>query len=538
MKKFIPIILSVVILAGCSGNSGGGDISDTVISEASETTTVTETETETEKASETAAAAAAEDSETASETASVMATIITEEEPPTNSGSGVNADGTLNGKFTKKIEQLMEPHMKMAMGSVFPTLWDFDEDGVPEIILIFHSGSQGSMPCKVYSAEALEEIGEFTGFCRDGFTRFVNRSEVDTVIYNYYEHSNWQRVETVDFVKIEYGKLFRENKIIRSWQTGDNMVNAAMVVTADNSDKTSYENRWYLGCNYGNVCTSYGNFDIEVKDRAKAVVESYNNYIKMKAYDYPNYFSFAGIQNEGVFFHEDGKGYFMDESGEKIPLSNEIPYEWIYRLWDDIIVCQPLGNSQPCDVYIMADGRPVLDEKISGHGMMMNYSKLYNGSFELTESAHDNLSFSGKINGAHTFKEYQFYRDESGFHEYGSIVVPLEEFNKVYGEKALQSVKEFAEKEWEIYEVLYRGDCCFILNCYEQVYADNDKTNPADGTYYIRSITLKPMTDGSLTEVYRSDGVYKTALIPEIAVYPEKYYTEGEEWDKCIVNWW
>ena len=512
MKKILPFILALTFLAGCDANKG------TEIRSASSTdSTVTASENK-----ETTTEAATEI------TTSAETTAVTEKKI-TKADLGVNEDGTLNDTFTKRIEQLMEPHRKMAMGSVFPTLWDFDEDGVPEIILIFHSGSQGSMPCTVYSAESLEEIGEFDGFCRDGFTRFVNRSDGDTVIYNYYEHSNWQRVETVNFVKIEDGKLVSKNKIIRNWQTGDNMINAAMVVTADNSDKAPYENRWYLGYNHGNVCTSYGNFDIEVIERAEAVVESYNNYVKMKDYNYPNYFSFVGIQNEGVVLHEKGDGYFIDESGEMIPLNNEIPYEWIYRLWDDIIVCQPLGNSQPCDVYIMVDGRPVLDEKISGHGMTLDYSKLYNGDFELIESAYDNLSFSGDISGAHTFKEYQFYLDESGFHEYGSIVVPLEEFNKVYGEKALKSVKEFSENEWEIYEVLYRRDNSFILNCYEQVYADDDKTNPAVGTYYIRNITLKPMSDGSLAEVYRDDGVYKTALIPEIAVYPEKMYVPETE---------
>ena len=52
--------------------------------------------------------------------------------------------------------------------------------------------------------------------------------------------------------------------------------------------------------------------------------------------------------------------------------------------------------------------------------------------------------------------------------------------------------------------------------------------------YRFYNLTLKP-ADGGFSLVYRDSGVYKTALIPEIAVYPEAYYKEGEEWDKCIV---
>ena len=246
--------------------------------------------------------------------------------------------------------------------------------------------------------------------------------------------------------------------------------------------------------------------------------------------DYINGFTFVGQKNEAAVYQVRGEGFFKDENGEVTPLNNEIPYEWIYKVYDDVIVCQPVGNTQPCDVYIMTDGKPVLDEKISGqgHAMMLDVSKLYDGGFEITESVYDANSF-----GSHTFKTYQLYRDEDGFHEYGSIVVPVEDFNKYYGEAAQVFVDDIAKKrgvngvsvDVEIYEVLYRSDNSFILNCRSPLIAGDDDEIVG---YRHHNITLKPAADGGLEEVYRDRGVYKTALIPEIAVYPEKMYIPEE----------
>lgn len=449
-----------------------------------------------------------------------LAGTAVKEELPTNAELGVNADGTLNDTFTKRIEQLMEPHLKMAMGSVFPTLWDFDEDGVPEIILIFHSGSQGSMPCMVYSAETLEEIGEFNGFCRDGFTRFINRYDGNTVIYSYYEHSNWQRVETIEFVRIVGKKLVSDKKIIRNWQTGET-VNPAMVVYSDNSEELDYDEKDFLDYNFGTVCTSYGIFDIEVIEHAAAAVESYNNYIeiyKIAKEEFPVNCVFIGDRNEKAVYSVRGECFFSDENGETVQLKGDKPYSNIYKLDDDIIVCQQFGNTAPCDVYIMTDGKPVFDEKISGGGMLLSRSSLYNDGFELIESVYDSMGF-----GSHTFKKYQFYRDKDGFHEYGSIPVSIEEFNVLYGEAAQKILDEFqAEEEisgLEIYEVMYRKDCCFILNCTSPIFCDEGDETPCAYRFY--NLTLKPSDEG-FSLVYRDRGIYKTALIPEIAVYPDE----------------
>lgn len=525
MKKILPFILALTILAGCTANES---------TEVTETNRTSSTETSTEKL-ETAAI-----SETMTVTTEAKTEVATETETEVTAGSVpnnkaeklpidaelcINADGTLNENFTERLAKFVMPDEPVFVG-IFPTLWDFNEDGIPEIILIFHSGSQENMPCVVYDPETFEEIGEFEGFCRDGFTRFTNGYDVGTAIYSYYEHSNWRRMETVEFVHMEQGKLVSDKKITRLWQTGDNMINPAMVVYSDNSDELNGLEKEFLGWKFGDVCTSYGNFDIDGSEFAAAAVESYNNYIRVyniTKEEYPVGCAFIGPKNEAAVYEIKGEGFFMDENGTVTPLNNDYPYCNIYKLDEDIIVCDRLGNSQPSDVYIMTDGKPVLTETLSnrGHAKQLRRSSLYNGGFEMIDSVYDSST-----GGSHTFKTYQFYRDKDGFHEYGSIVVPIEDFKKYYGETAQVFVDDIA-KEWnvsvgmEIYEVLYRSDNSFILNCRSPLIAGDD--NDIVG-YKLYNITLKVSEDGALTEVYRDRGVYKTALIPEIAVYPEEMY--------------
>lgn len=466
---------------------------------------------------------------------SISAYADTKEEPLTKADLGINADGTLNEIFTERLAKFAVPDEPVAIG-IFPALWDFDADGVPEIILTYHNGGQGRMPSYVYSAETLEEIGEFDGFCRDGYTRFINSDE-GTVIYNFYEHSAHIRFESVEKVTLKAGKLVSESETRRNWSQTRGELNPRLEYWESGSNAEERNERGFINgtAEYygGDVCTSYG--EKNYTDTAKAAenaVESYNNYVKAQALiknDMDRLLIF-GDKNQYAFLQEEEGCFFIDENGERTLLKEGWAYFDLYRIWDGIIVCQPLGNTQPCDVYVMTDGKPVLDEKLSGHGMDFDYSHLYNGVFEIIESVYDASSAGG-----HTFKKYQLYRDKDGFHEYGSIEVPLEEFNSLYGEaaqKCIDNAAEEIERELEIYDVMYRGDGCFILNCRSPIFCEEGDEEPCG--YRFCNLTLKP-ADGGFSLVYWDSGIYKTALIPEIAVYPEAYYKEGEEWSKCIV---
>lgn len=460
-----------------------------------------------------------------------------EEASPINAELGVNGDGTLNEVFTERLLELATPDVPVWV-SIFPALWDFDGDGIPEMIITYHNGGQGRMPCEVYNSETLEQIGEFRGFCRDGYTRFINDGEC-TVIYNYYEHSVHGRFESVERFSLNDGKLVSRSEIKRNWsQTRGELKPRLEYWQADSSaDERSYEDTTaeYYG---GDVCTGYDEKNYtDIKKAAETAVESYNNYVKAQALaeESTDRVLLAGNKNQYVFLQNKEGFYFIDENGERTVLKEGWAYYDLYKLWDDVIVSNDPGNLAVCDVYIISDGKPVFVPEISGKGMHLDYSHLYNGCYELTHSTYDGQTdVNGKPVGFHTFKKYQLYRDKNGFHEYGSITVPLNEFLALYGEDIKPLSEELAAEDTELYEVLYRGDGCFILNCRKTIFLDDEKSQPAD-MYYAENITVKPLTDGGFSEICRDRGTYKTALIPEIAVYPETYRTEDAEWSKYIV---
>ena len=516
MKKFIPIIISAVIFSGCSGNSGGGEISDTSTSE----TTVATTETTTDETTTTV-------SETTAETTSVATTFAMEEKTPINAELCINADGTLNEVFTEKIIKLAEQN-KPDYGIIYPALWDFDGDGVPEIILTHHNSGQGLMPSYVYSAEGLEQIGEFKGFCRDGFTRFINTDE-GTVIYNYYEHSIQIRSESLETVKIKDGRIVSESETVREWVLSNIPPTLKFSEEYSNTEEPSYSGRT-ANCYQGDVCTSYSyNAYGDAEILSEDAVESYNNYIKAQALKKENTdrVILAGEKNQYTFLQNREGFYFIDENGEKTVIKEGWAYYNFYRLGDNIIVIDNPGNLEVCDIYVISDGKPKLVTELSGKGMLFDYSHFYNGGFELTHSTYDGMGNDDGGGGMHTFKKYQFYPTIDGWREYGSIVVPMDEFMEIYGDDIKPIADKLAEEDTVIHEILYRGDRCFILNCRETIFLDEEKTQPT-GTYYNKNITLKPLYDGGFYELCRDMGVYKTALIPEIAVYPEKMYVPEE----------
>lgn len=559
MKKILAIIFSLAILSGCAAGTGT-EVSETSVTSGTVTaseSTVTTAETTTKITTATT---------TVSET-----TAVTEEKILTAAELGVNGDGSLSEVFTSRLADFAAPYIESGGIRVYPALYDFDYDGVPEIILIHHNSGQGLMPCEVYSAYDFEKLGEFEGFCRDGFTRFSAGRKGGTIIHNYYEHSNWQRSENVLYASITDGKFTADPLYNRYGQTVGGQYNAVMSINevvdkktfgklysvdfldkpdtlmgyvefSDKDIKPDIQSRFaeeYAAESY------YADADYNSESLSAAVTESYNNYIRLKRlsnYDDKDTYCLVpmGDKNQTAFFFDKNGVFFIDETDKITQLSDLEYFYSVKKLWDSLVVFQLFGNTSPCFVYSVSGGEPRLIEEINGDaptrgsGMYFDYSSLYNGGFEMIHSVYDATSF-----GAHTFKKYQFYFSADGIREYGSIVVPWEEFSSAYESTAKKYADELAAEGYEIYEVLYRGDYCFILNCRQQLYAE-DPPEPING-YNNMYIVLKPFIDPAFNgfdEIERDWGFYLTALIPEIAVYPEKYYKEGEDWDKCTVKPW
>ena len=532
-KLLVSVICASALLAGC-GNGDTEEISDTSAAEVTEdieaeetTTTVYETED-----TETETEASAETEENGEELHPEIKVLGRDE-------LGVNADGSLSEAFTRRIEELMTYNINY-WGINYPSLYDFDYDGIPEIYILTHSGNQGYMSCEVYSAEDLSLLGEFEGFCRDGFTHF-SPAKGGTMIHNYFEHSIFSRNEQVLYATLEDGKFETTLLYDRIGNRNDAESYGTMAFTLRDDEEAikyvnslpgEYPNFWQdqtLVSYYdGTAFTSYDT-DADYGEFAAAAVESYNNYIKYSQLaprnendDYYN-LVLVGDKNQMAFWQAEDGLYFFGENGDKTLLSSARYYN-VYKLWDNIVVCQPFGNAACCDVYMVKDGKPELIKEISGVGMYFDYSRLYNEDFEMVHSVYD-----GSTIGYHTFKKYHFYFDDEGIHEYGSIVVPKDEFYAEYGDAIADIEAEITGNGYEIYEILYRSNYCFILNCRNPMSPDEyEDTGDGKEYYYYQYSVIKPMTDRTFSVIEQEGGTYLTALCPDIAVYPEKMYLFGD----------
>ena len=461
----------------------------------------------------------------------------------------VNTDGTLTDTFLNRTEELTKYlNGLVEYGAKEPGLFDFDNDGLPEIYFVDNSGAQGAMPCYVYSALDLSFMGEFDGYCRDGFTRFYYSAYEDAaIIHSYFEHSVQLRNEWFYTVTVKNGKL----EITETASSGSGLNYGEVYPTLTRTDdavkperqKTSY---WRNFCREGISICANDHHEWDYKDYAKNIVGLYNTYITLKASadlgKKPEYefFIFVG---KGAYYSNGGEVWFIypDKKTEKLGISN---CNNAYRLWNGITVFQPSLDNAPCEVYRIADGKPHRMEELSGKGQMLDFSPLYNECYSLAHSVYNPAPLVG-----HTFMDYLFGWDynSKSTREYGSIKLTPDEFKAIYGKSAQKYIDEIethaditendftdglVPEKGEITEVLYRTDTMFIIN-YRIPVMGSDPNIPGDEkrlyAYKYGYIMLKPLIeigenkDGELLkEVDRGYGNYLTALNPENAVYPEK----------------
>ncbi len=437
-------------------------------------------------------------------------------------------NGLLTEDYAEQIDKLMST---TAYGHPFAALQDFNGDDFPEIVVIEHNGGQGLMPCKIYDAETLEYMGEFMGFCRDGFTNFYETAD-SVVVYNYYEHSVHSRYEGYSLIENVDG-IFTER--IVSSETG--IFNAC---GAYNAGIVWENSAGYKGIRYeaeGYSVSTFG-YDIHATEAGKFLVDFYNNCRQIE-----NIFNkkVAELESFSVFYKPllaigdydmDGKPEAFFQLGINKPLSfidSELNVSEVelsdpssdsynassaYKLWNGIIVFQGMGNSEPCLIYTVNNGKPEEITELSGKGMQFNYSRMYNGCYELYDSEYDGPY--------HTWKPYTYYCDKDGWHEYGSIEITTEEFLDLYGNEAQEIFDRIAATEtpvensgsWEIRSILYRSDNTYIINYGWDIRNEH--------------IVVKPgITENDrLIEYPDYGGVYATAFIPELAVYPDSTHPD------------
>lgn len=539
MKKHTALLLSLLILTGCS-------ISPEPLSSEQEAASQTEAYSEPTAEAASSAAPSSETTTAAKLPQTASATAETEAAPQETTiqraeAALVNEDGTLTEEYLAQLERLTAEYTDVFIegaGKTMPyqALYDFDYDGTPEIVLIFHNGGQGNVPCYIFNAHSGEKLGEFSGFCRDGYTRFSQMYE-DTVVHNEYQHSNWLRSESYMLIYPEDGML--KSKLvyqssgelnIGEYNPTMNMTENVTEMKAIHLEFTGNTGEHHTRLAAENAVTSYG-YDLEIEQRGEAVFELYNDYVRLKnaAEEHFMYFpgDYDGDMKPEAFLQKNDGLYFLSSELEETKLSDDIYYH-AYKLGNLLVVSMGVILQE---VYRVEDGRAAAVEELRMGRAELDYSSLYNffnrGEYEITHYVYDGLSaWNGDVCtsdmlGTSTSKKYALYTDENGWHEYGSIEVGREEFTAGYGGHAEEVMSSIEAEGGILIDILYRLDGMFIINY--RVHAS--EAYPSDPHYYQKYVMLKPMLDSTgLREKERSWGRYQRALIPEIAVYPEKMY--------------
>ena len=128
--------------------------------------------------------------------------------------------------------------------------------------------------------------------------------------------------------------------------------------------------------------------------------------------------------------------------------------------------------------------------------------------FTLIQSAFDNMTMGTEFTGSHTHKPYYFYYD-NGFKEYGGTEITVNELKEYEGSEKILNIIE--DKNGNVFSVLKRSNGIININyCVENV-EQNIIWN-----YYL---TVQLQDDNTLQYHDEGDGVYLSALVPEIAVY-------------------
>lgn len=532
MKKIAFLLICTMLLCSCDNSTTPSSTSET------EETTSSVSETTTEATAVTTTA----EIESTTTTTAATTTTATENilETPIQS-EYIDENGYLTEEFSKRVQLFIDSYVDRTASGAILTLQDFDFDNVPEIVYTAHDGGQQEKESKVYRAEDFHYYGSFDGFCRDGYTKFFNKYD-GVVIHNFYEHSKQLRSDCYTHSIIENDKLItaeigRYDAVVQNGRlNGEEKINDEFFAERDIINPKHVVN-----------ILEKEEYSVTINEMADSpnkienIVELYNSYKRIEntykeicaaldlgfSVDFLCMDDYDGDGKPEAFFQHKKLG-FINSNCEIVYLENGFDFTEYYpiyyaygvtKLWNDVIVFSGIGNSQPCLVFTVRNGKPEEVKEISMQGMMFDYSEYETGQFTLCQSAYDAPY--------HTWKPYFFYRDSEGnFKEYGAIYADIDEFTRVTGVDPYEVIKIHCADVVRYYEEDVIGDEIFPVKVESILYRSN-------GYYHInwghntqdvlnQNITIKCYGDGKYDVIYGEGGVYDTAICPDIAVYPEK----------------
>jgi len=148
-------------------------------------------------------------------------------------------------------------------------------------------------------------------------------------------------------------------------------------------------------------------------------------------------------------------------------------------------------------------------ENISGVGGGLR--QINDSDFTLWHSTYD-LTYDTEIGHGvgHTWKDYWFFWDGKAFHEYGGVNITETQLRKSEG--AAEILEAILADGETIGDIFYRGNGIINVNHNYNVEADN---------IFHHVILQLNGTDVTVIEIEADEGIYRAALAPDIAVYPE-----------------
>ncbi len=160
----------------------------------------------------------------------------------------------------------------------------------------------------------------------------------------------------------------------------------------------------------------------------------------------------------------------------------------------------------------------------------MGLSYIGNGQFTTIGEAFD-LNFTDGIGTGHTYKIYYLYWATGGLKEYGGLKITQQQLLKVQGAQAIIDV--ITKSGHTVDDIYYRANNIININYHS---GDKQNGNFDNVTLVYKNNTVTPELaypgqNSSKTESFNENnlngfsygGIYKTALVPKIATYPDKF---------------
>lgn len=466
-------------------------------------------------------------------------TVPTEENPAEAKPAQkyIDENGLLNDAAKERIDAILA-EKETETCSVFPGLFDFDRDGVPELYLVFHNGGQGYMPTAAYTLDG-DRLGEFAGYCRDGFCRFSYGDDC-VYVHNKYEHSMHTSCELVTRLTVEDGVLSAVDILHKDGDVGDSfpLKNYTYFVNGESAEKEAYYeayNRWLVDgdghviareANEVSLCT----YDLRYSElpdnheRTETVVSLYNQYIAEKNMateqfgSEPLVFAFDDYDKDGTyeaFVQPKGeKGYSTDslyfQNGEEFTKLDPSPFGGFYSFTKvgDLLFAESVGNGAKSSIYGVRDGE-CYEHENSGYGMVIRL-----GYFPFEGYVNEEfVLFDSTFELHHTHKPYFFTYPceeivakpvtEADFSDREDVLAALDELKaelSVYPENA------------EIVGMYLRGGEYLHVNYNEPIETHDEEGN----TYYFPLPHYRTyMVQNRVTQIDEGDGHYKEKLCGE-----------------------